>query len=728
MKFPDLYLSMRIIVSCYLFFILSTSSFAGDLKIYTLDGLQGVEDAEGKVVVPAIYERLGWSNGTSEIINKTIGFYENGNWGLINIRSNKVGDAGFRILEPFNEYLIEAGKVTPYSNVVKRGLIDEKGDVIIGFNYFTIDEVFAGIYKVSVYSNGDIFFGLVNNEKELIVPIHENVKVVGNFIVAGSKGLTRQVFKKDGSLLIEDWVDEFSKVDDGYLVRKEGYYGKLNSEGDWVLPLEYKSINGNETIAFPTWQVTNLTNIALKEDVMEIRCDSISLEPHHDILIAHVNNAEHILAASDLLFNDQNNSLKSIRNGFLVTKNNKTQQWGIYKTDGREVAFGFDSVAVDSLYFYTESKGDWDVYNMFGRKINERPFQSVSYASNRNVPVKKNDYWGWLDFRGNVMLNYTFDKVEKTFSSNHFLAKNYGAWGVSNFNGDWLVLAEYDSIYCYDRFYVGQKGMATYVINEEGEVIQGVPFETRPKEFLELVDGDHYGAITSSGHYVHPIYKDINVLGEYYVLLDSAYATLIHSSGRVIVTPEDEIQDVFGFSEGYFHVLKDGKHGFIDVNGKLRIANRYDAAQPYSEGLAPVQLLGKWGFIDKAEVLKIQPFYRYSSTFVNDLAIIQSEDNYGIITPAGKEIVEVIWKNIERLSTGNYKIEDWDQRSGLCDINGRFIIRPNYDTIIDTNQELIIASKNGLKGIMDYQGYTKLPFEYSDVKIKGEYLILQKAD
>ena len=75
-----------------------------------------------------------------------------------------------------------------------------------------------------------------------------------------------------------------------------------------------------------------------------------------------------------------------------------------------------------------------------------------------------------------------------------------------------------------------------------------------------------------------------------------------------------------------------------------------------------------------------------------------------------------------------YKIEDWDQKSGLCDINGRFIIRPNYDTIIDTNQELIIASKNGLKGIMDYQGYTKLPFEYSDVKIKGEYLILQKAN
>lgn len=727
MKFPDLYLSMRILVSCFLLF----TSFlvqAGDLKIYTLDGLQGIEDAEGKVVVPAIYEKLGWSNGTSEIINKTIGFYENGNWGLISLRSNKVGKAGFRVLEPFNEYLIEAGKVTPYSNVVKRGLIDEKGEVIVGFNYFTIDELFAGIYKVSVYSEGDIFYGVVTRDKELISSIHENVNAVGNFIVAGSKGLTRQVFQKDGTLLLQDWVDEFTLKENGYLVRKEGYYGFLDLSGKWKLPLEYKSINEHSVIRFPRWKVTSLGNIGLNDQVLEISCDSITLEPNHDILIAHVNNAEHILAASDLLFTDQNNSLKSIRNGFLVTQNNKTQQWGIFKTDGREVAVGFDSIAVDSLYFYAKSKQDWDVYNMFGRKINERSFQAVSYASNRNVPVKRNDYWGWLDFRGNVLLNFTFDKVEKTFNPNHFLAKNYGSWGVSNFNGDWLVLAEYDSIYCYDRFYIAEKGRATYVISDEGEVIQSIPFETRPKNYLELAHDDLLGVITASGHYVHPTYQKISVYGDYYALKDSSYITLIHSNGRVVVRPDDEIQEVYGFSEGYFHILKDGKHGFIDENGKLRVANRYDEAQPYSEGLAPVQLLGKWGFIDKAEVLRIQPFYRYSSTFVNDLAIIQSGEDFGIITPSGKEIVEVSWKNIKRLPTGNYQIKDWDDKYGLCDVNGRFIVRPNYETIEDTNKELIVASKNGRMGILDYQGYTKLPFDYSDVKIIGEYLILQKID
>ena len=124
--------------------------------------------------------------------------------------------------------------------------------------------------------------------------------------------------------------------------------------------------------------------------------------------------------------------------------------------------------------------------------------------------------------------------------------------------------------------------------------------------------------------------------------------------------------------------------------------------------------------------MKIQPFYKYSSTFLNGLAIIQTNDGFGIITPAGKEVVEVRWKNIERLSTGNYRIVDWDEKVGLCDINGRFIVRPNYESIEDTENELLIVSKNGLKGILDYQGFTKLPLEYSELKIKGEYLILQK--
>lgn len=726
MKIPYLYLSMRY-YALFLLFSVSLLASAGDLKIYTSGGLQGVADEEGKVVVPAIYEKLGWSNGKNDIINQTIGFYENGSWGLINIKTRKIESARYKVLEPFNGQLFEAGKVTHYSNVVKRGLIDDKGDVILGFNYFTIDELAEDRYKVSEYTNNDILFGMVGSEEVFIPIIYESLNKVGSLVEVWNKGMKRRLYSLDGQDLVNGWIDHVDLLSDGYVITNEGYQGKLDAHGRLILEIKYKSITDQEVIPFPSWQVSELDLMGQNQNLLEIACDSITHEPIHNLLIAHVNNAEHILAASDLLFTDQQNSLKSIRNGFLITKNRKLQQWGIYKTDGREVAAGFDSVAVDSLYFFTNSKGDWDVYNLFGRKMNERPFQELGFASNRNIPAKRNGYWGWLDFRGNVMLNYTFEKVQKSFSTNHFLAKNYGKWGVKSFSDDWLILSEYDSIYDYDQFYIATKGEASYIFNELGEVIHSLPYQALPaKGYLQLVNGDKVGAITSLGHYIHPQYDQISVHDAYYEMQDSSGATLVHVSGRQVLKAADEVEDVLGFSEGFFHIIKDGKHGFVDENGKLRVANRYDSAQAYHEGLAPVMLLGKWGFIDKYEILQIQPFYRYSSTFKNGLAIIQTGEDYGIITPSGKEVVDVKWKQIERLPTDNYKVIDWDNKVGICDVNGRFIVRPNYTEVVDTDRELLIVTSNGAKGLIDYQGYTKLPFDYNQIEIKGDYLLLQK--
>lgn len=47
-----------------------------------------------------------------------------------------------------------------------------------------------------------------------------------------------------------------------------------------------------------------------------------------------------------------------------------------------------------------------------------------------------------------------------------------------------------------------------------------------------------------------------------------------------------------------FPVSKNGKWGFIDDKGKLKIPHKYDDALPFSDGMAAVKLNEKWGFID----------------------------------------------------------------------------------------------------------------------------------
>lgn len=703
---------------------------AEGLHIITSGGFQGVADDQGQVIVPAIYERLGWSDGTNTIVSSNVGYYENGRWGLINIKSKKISGAKYAILKPYKEDLFEAGVRARFSNRVQRGLIDTRGRVIVDLSFYTLDQM-QGQLRVSRYMNGRLRYGLVSESNEVLVPTrYANIQEVGDLLVLVNDRKRMKPISNSGVPLLSFWIDQVSVLGERYLVQQEGYFGLMDSSGELIHPIQYKNIDKDGTTQFPEWTVGLIGDTASGQ---HIQCDSISYLEEEGLLIAHVNRAEHILAASDLLFKDQQRQLRYINQGFLVTENTTLQHWDIHKTDGREIAVGFDSVAVDEFYFYGKNREGWEVYNLFGRKINERPFQAVGMAHQRNVPVKKNDYWGWINFAGERIVNFRFDEVMATPHSDHFIAKNYRKWGVSTFADEWLILPEYDSLYAHGDFYVGQKGAASYVLSSEGDVLHSVPYEVRPVyadtiASLLLYDKltDYFGVITHQGHYVHPQYSAVRLVSHFYELVGADGLSLLAANGEEVLTPEDGVEKVLTFEEDFFHIIEDGKHGFVDTNGKLRIANRYDSAQYFQENYAPIKLMDKWGFIDKSEILRIQPFYKSSSVFKNGLAIVQIDDGYGLITKQGEEVVATRWKYIERLATGNYRITDWDGKIGLVDQNGKFVVRPNYDGLRDSHKELIIANSAGRVGVLDYKGFTKVPFEYGDIQVKGDYLLLRK--
>lgn len=711
-----------------LFFVFAFSFqtlFGEGLKIITSGGLQGVVDSKGHVLIPAIYEKLGWSDGSRNIIGESVGFYENGKWGLLNVTGKSITQALYATMKPLNGGIFEAGIRSIDSNRVNRGLIDAKGKVLLDFKYFTIEKSKRHHFIVSEYQNGRIRYGVISDKYEEILPIeYLSIERLGTFFLAQNSIRKIRVFDLKGIPLLSFWVDQVEATTQGLVITNEGYKGLMDKDGQLIHDVIYKSVRLASPEKFALWEVRKIGSA----DKQLISCDSIGYNQNDDLLIAHVNHSEHLLAASNLLFKNQQHALKHIKNGFLVTQNNALQTWGIYKTDGREIAVGFDSVAVDTMYYYGHTQKGWEIYNLFGRKINEYPFQAAAHSQERMIPAKRNDYWGWIDFQGERIVDFRFDRIVPTHNSEQFMANNYGKWGVSTFDDEWLIKSEYDSMYAFQNFYVGMKGQASYLFTTRGERIQAIPFTIVIDDFLKIIDRERVGAITKSGHYIDPQYHEVKLHGGgYYELIypDGSHG-MVDANGRVIIKKEDGIQEVLSFSEDYFHIIKDDKHGFVDTNGKLRVANRYDSAQYFNEGLAPIKLMGRWGYIDHSELLTIQPYYKYSSVFKNGLAIIQVGDNYGIIDKEGEEIVDVKWKHIDRLSTGNYLITDWDSKVGLVDVNGYFMLRPNYNVLEDTPEQLIVATLSGNKGVLDYKGLTKVPFEYKEIEIKGDYLLLLK--
>jgi len=704
--------------------LFSSWSTASGFKVITApDGYEGIADEQGEIIIPAIYEKLGWSDGSQEIPGEAIGYFENDQWGLINLKSKKLTGAQYSILVPFDDQLFEAGITGKFSNQILRGIIDDRAKVYLDFKYFTIESIGGGKAITSEYSEGKLKYGLYSIENvQIINSEYANLYQLGNILVAkGNTGKSR-ILNVDGHSLLDFWVDSIEETSGGLLVQNDGYYGLLDLDGNYFHHVRYKEIDGENAVPFVQWEIRGLSN----DDSMNFLCDSIRYDSNENLLIAHVNNVEHILAASDQVFKDQNQSLKYIGQGFLVTKNQLSEEWGIFKTDGREVAVGFDSVVVDTTFFYGYADSKWEIYNRFGRKINQKFYQRLGPSHNGFVPVKFADYWGWVDFQGEVVVKNKYDAVRAGLED-QYLAKNFGSWGIQRFYGDWLVMPRYDSIYIANGYYVGVKGRLSDLYDGKGVKKFSFPYQVIGKDLLYVKsDENKIGLITSQGQYIPPIYTEIQKHEDFFELNDGVYSRLIKMNGDEAFGLEKEVNDVISYSENYFHVIKDGKHGFVDDKGNLRIANRYDSAQYYNEGLAPVKLMGKWGFIGPYENLLIQPFYQYSSTFQNGLAIVQIDDLYGLLDKNGKEVIQIKWAKIDRLSTGNYLVKSSEGKVGIANEQGRFLLRPNYEAITDTAKQLLIVNRAGKVGIMDYSGLQQIPFEYSEIKIEGEYILLKK--
>ena len=148
--------------------------------------------------------------------------------------------------------------------------------------------------------------------------------------------------------------------------------------------------------------------------------------------------------------------------------------------------------------------------------------------------------------------------------------------------------------------------------------------------------------------------------------------------------------------------------GYMDKMGN-KIGEEYESVSKFYEGLARVQKNGKYGFINQQGVLVIACKYNFAFDFSEGLACVQKSKRYGAIDKTGKIIIPFHYtrlfpfKNGFAQIGGKLKITSWEEPSD----DDTFSVGATI-SVMDTPDLKFIDKKNNLYQMGDY---SKIPVE-----------------
>ena len=219
-----------------------------------------------------------------------------------------------------------------------------------------------------------------------------------------------------------------------------------------------------------------------------------------------------------------------------------------------------------------------------------------------------------------------------------------------------------------------------------------------------------WGYIDKTGKYlIYPSYTDATTFSEgiAFVVAESGEPEAIDKNGTVKFTVHDaqQVQNFRGGLAAYSVLSATGERwGFIDNEGKTKIAPAFAGTGFFQNGFCPVQNdEGKWGFINTSGVVVIACKYDNVSPFYEKVAKVYIGGKWGIIENNGKYVLQPQYDNID-VDKDKYLVEQGD-KFGWVDKNGKVIIASRFDDGFPFNASKYAAVKQGEKwGYIDSKG------------------------
>ncbi len=262
------------------------------------------------------------------------------------------------------------------------------------------------------------------------------------------------------------------------------------------------------------------------------------------------------------------------------------------------------------------------------------------------------------------------------------LGKYKSDYGIINMKGEVVVPLEYRSLRPYGKVVKATKDELNGYVDWNGKVVIPLEYDQISdyrKGLMFVKKGKKYGAINQKNEVVIPLI---------YEKLPWTY------NGHDLIKAK-----------------KNGKWGYIDKTGRVKIPFKYDLACDFYRYEAYVKQAGRWYKIDKTG-LKKRPYHNRWDECDEDIAteIAVEEDSqfgrkkytvtgetftlyksprgwragrYGVKDDAGNWVVPKQYKYIYGYENGMIMVKDDNDKVGFYNDRGQLVIPPKYDRATD---------------------------------------------
>ena len=629
---------------------------------------------------------------------KSLNVYtENGRMGLKKNMRKYITPAIYDTLFQYSPSIYVGKRYSSTKQTSLWGAIKSNGEVLLPFKYLTLN-IEEGLFIIGYAENNKVRFGVLDLEGSTLVSAKYNsINILAQGLIEGRTTGKTILFNQQGEKQAEFVADSISFLTKRLIkVHRQGKVGVQAMNNTDVLPLDYRDVKINESTIYvqeyPEW------NIIQGYDSLAFYYDSV--RSWGDNYIASSGTKHQLVDRNTKAKSHSYDSIYIVNDKIAYVKN--AANWGAINNNGEEIIpLTFAELFADHVILAAKEHGakvNWTIFDLYGFPKTKLKYSRVRGSSEGRIPIKRNGKWGYLDHYGVEIISPIFDSVGD-FNNGMAAVMFFGEGGIINRSGKWVMTPEKNQIIDFNEKVILRKNRGN---------LEVLDFENKLIYFSENkleIDRDGLIEYDSIGQEMRTISWQGTITAAKY------YGQGLRTGGN-----------------GYFIFKENGRYGFKDYQGRIRIANRYEDVKPFHQNFAAIKINNKWGFIDLNENIIVQPMYDSVGYFVDMNCITVRKGGLGVINSSGKEIVKNAYQDIVRLSDGKFRVKQ-NNKWGVLSKSGGVIIHPRYDKLIDTNRGYFIVQKKGKYGTIDSHGVSKIPllYDYIGYNEQTKTLVTKKS-